>query len=314
MRESCYIAGKAERIRIFMNFIQLEYFQKTVECRSVTEAAKKLFITQPAVSKQLRLLEEELECKLFQRKGNRLVPTSAGEFFYQRVKLLLDQFSDLPVDMKSFLHHVSGPLRIGCGPYTSGAVVPDLIVELLRRYPEIEPSVQEKDTFCADLKNGTLDIMFGVQGYAGTDLLYLPMYRNRLVLICSVHSPLAKAERITEALLRKEPFLSHSYASIRDLVFRKMPFLEKNRFYVESRYTTTLISYVQRNLGFSIIPDYYLGTLPPGVVVPRFETGCEVETGCLVDPGRRFSPPLQAMIDLVREKYGSFAPERTAER
>ena len=300
MRESCYIAGKAERIRIFMNFIQLEYFQKTVECRSVTEAAKKLFITQPAVSKQLRLLEEELECKLFQRKGNRLVPTSAGEFFYQRVKLLLDQFSDLPVDMKSFLHHVSGPLRIGCGPYTSGAVVPDLIVELLRRYPEIEPSVQEKDTFCADLKNGTLDIMFGVQGYAGTDLLYLPMYRNRLVLICSVHSPLAKAERITEALLRKEPFLSHSYASIRDLVFRKMPFLEKNRFYVESRYTTTLISYVQRNLGFSIIPDYYLGSLPPGVVVPRFETGCEVETGCLVDSGRRFSPQLRAMIDLVR--------------
>ena len=104
MRESCYIAGKAERIRILMNFIQLEYFQKTVECRSVTEAAKKLFITQPAVSKQLRLLEEELECKLFQRKGNHLVPTAAGEFFYQRVKTLLNQFSDLPVEMKSFLH------------------------------------------------------------------------------------------------------------------------------------------------------------------------------------------------------------------
>ena len=294
-----------------MNFIQLEYFQKTVECRSVTEAAKKLFITQPAVSKQLRLLEEELECKLFQRKGNHLVPTAAGEFFYQRVRSLLNQFSDLPVAMKSFLHHVSGPLRIGCGPYTSGAVVPDLIVELLRRYPEIEPSVQEKDSFCADLKNGTLDIMFGVQEYEGTDLLYIPMYRNRLVLICSTHSPLAKAERITEELLRKEPFLSHSYPSIRNLVFRKMPYLERNRFYVESRYTTTLISYVQRNLGFSIIPDYYLGSLPPGVVVPRFETGCEVETGCLVDSGRRFSPPLQAMIDLVREKYGS--PDPAAE-
>lgn len=294
-----------------MNFIQLEYFQKTVECRSVTAAAKMLFITQPAVSKQLHLLEEELECKLFQRKGNHLVPTAAGEFFYQRVKSLLEQFNDLPVEMKSFLHHVSGPLRIGCGPYTSGAVVPDLIVELLRRYPEIEPSVQEKDSFCADLKNGTLDIMFGVQGYEGTDLLYIPMYRNRLVLICSALSPLAKAERITEKLLRREPFLSHSYASIRDLVFRKMPYLEKNRFYVESRYTTTLISYVQRNLGFSIIPDYYLGSLPPGVVVPRFETGCEVETGCLVDSGRRFSPQLRAMIDLVREKYGS--PDPAAE-
>ena len=83
-----------------------------------------------------------------------------------------------------------------------------------------------------------------------------------------------------------------------------MPYLEKNRFRIESRYTTTLIAYVQRNLGFSIIPDYYLGSLPPGIAVPPFDTGCEVETGFLVNPARPFSPPLRAMIALVREKYG----------
>ncbi|MGN0873425.1 MAG: LysR family transcriptional regulator, partial [Victivallales bacterium] len=46
-----------------MNFIQLEYFRKVVECGSVTQASKDLFITQPAVSKQIRLLEEELGCE-----------------------------------------------------------------------------------------------------------------------------------------------------------------------------------------------------------------------------------------------------------
>ena len=287
-----------------MNFIQLEYFQKVVECGTVTSAAGRLFITQPAVSKQLRLLEEELECRLFNRKGNRLVLTPAGEFFYKRVNTLLAGFSSLPAEMKSFLHHVSGELRIGCGPYTSCAIVPDLITELLRRYPEIEPSVQEKDSFYSDLKNGTLDIMFGVQGCSEKELLYIPMYKNRLVLICSVRSPLAKAGKITPGLLRKEPFLAYSYTSMRDAVFRKMPYLEKNRFYIESRYTATLISYVQRNLGFSIVPDYQLLNRPPGVVAPCFETGCEVERGCLVNPQRPLTPQLQAMIDLVREKYG----------
>ncbi len=287
-----------------MNFIQLDYFRKVMECGSVTEAARRLFITQPAVSKQLRLLENELNCRLFRRSGNRLVPTPAGEFLHQRADALLGAFHNLPAELRAFVGEVSGPLRIGCGPYTSGAVVPELITELMRRYPRIDPSVQERDSFLEDLRNDSLDIMFGVQGYGGNDLLYVPMYRNRLILICSVLSPLAQCREITPERLTEEPFLAHSYDSIRSTVFRKMPYLEKNRFRIESRYTTTLIAYVQRNLGFSIIPDYYLGSLPPGIAVPPFDTGCEVETGFLVNPARPFSPPLRAMIALVREKYG----------
>ena len=269
-----------------MNFIQLEYFRKVMECGSVTEAARRLFITQPAVSKQLRLLENELNCRLFRRSGYRLVPTPAGEFLHQRADALLGAFHNLPAELRSFVGDISGPLRIGCGPYTSGAVVPELITELMRRYPRIDPSVQERDSFLEDLRNDSLDIMFGVQGYGGNDLLYVPM------------------REITPERLTEEPFLAHSYDSIRSTVFRKMPYLEKNRFRIESRYTTTLIAYVQRNLGFSIIPDYYLGSLPPGIAVPPFDTGCEVETGFLVNPAQPFSPPLRAMIALVREKYG----------
>ena len=287
-----------------MNFVQLDYFLKVMECGSVTGAARRLFITQPAVSKQLRLLEDELDCQLFRRNGNRLVPTPAGKLLYQRASALLNAFHNLPAELRSFAGEVSGPLRIGCGPYTSGAVIPELVMELLRRHPRIDPSIQERDSFLEDLRNGSLDIMFGVQGYRGNDLLYVPMYRNRLILICSVLSPLAKCRKITPELLTAEPFLAHSYDSIRSTIFRKMPYLEKNRFRIESRYTTTLISYVQRNLGFSIIPDYYLGDLPAGIAVPPFDTDCEVETGFLVNPAQPFTPPLRAMITLVREKFG----------
>ena len=287
-----------------VNFIQLEYFHKVMTCGSVTRAARELFVTQPAVSKQLRLLEQELDCRLFQRCGNRFVPTPAGEFLDRRAGVLLTAFHNLPAELRSFVGEFAGPLRIGCGPYTSGAVVPELVSELMRRHPRIVPSVQERDSFLDDLRNGTLDIMFGIQGYHDDDLLYVPMYRNQLILICSEHSPLAQGGQITPERLASEPFLAHSYNPIRGIIFRQMPYLEKNRFRIESRYTTTLISYVQRNLGFSIIADCYLESLPPGVVAPSFDTGCEVESGFLVNPARPFSPPLRAMIALVREKYG----------
>ncbi len=65
-----------------MNFIQLEYFRRVVESGSVTQASKALFITQPAVSKQIRLLEEELGCELFIRRANHLVLTREGDFLY----------------------------------------------------------------------------------------------------------------------------------------------------------------------------------------------------------------------------------------
>lgn len=69
-----------------MNFIQLEYFRRVVESGSVTQASKALFITQPAVSKQIRLLEEELGCELFIRRANHLVLTREGDFLYEHAK------------------------------------------------------------------------------------------------------------------------------------------------------------------------------------------------------------------------------------
>lgn len=286
-----------------MNFIQLEYFQSVMEQKSVTLAAKKLFVTQPAVSKQIRLLEEELECPLFLRKGNRLAPTAEAEFLYSRIDSLMNDFNSLPAEMNAFRNHVAGKLNIGCGPYTSAAVLPDLILEYVRRYPDVRPSIRENDSFVEELREGRLDIMFGVQKWADCEFRYEPMYRNRLILVCSKRSPLAKARKITPELLLSQPLLAHSYHL--GTIFGKLPYLRRNRFFLESRYTATLLAYVRRNLGFSIIPDYNLGSLPADIAVPEFDTGCEVETGFLVRRASVYPPQLRAMIELVFEKYGT---------
>ena len=146
-----------------MNFIQLEYFRRVVESGSVTQASKALFITQPAVSKQIRLLEEELGCELFIRRANHLVLTREGDFLYEHAKNIVTRINDLPSEMSSFLHRVSGKLTIGCGPHTSRTIMPDLIADLIRKYPAIQPVMFEKDwsESTEDLLTGKLDIVVG---------------------------------------------------------------------------------------------------------------------------------------------------------
>lgn len=286
-----------------MNVIQLEYFRAVMECGSVTEAARKLCVTQPAVSKQLRLLEEEFECGLFLREKNRLVPTPAADFLAGKLQALLPGFHSIPVEMNAFLERVAGKLRIGCGPFASAFVLPDLIVELLRRYPGIEPEISEKDSFFRDLEDGSLDIMVGVHKHTSKFFRYAPMISGAMMLVVSVDSPLAKAGKVTRRLLAAQPYLSYSFDPIRSDVFRKMPFLAQNRFVVESRYAQTLLAYVQRNLGFAIMPKYSLRDLPDRVVCLDYDTGLTSENGYLISTRRPMPPALQAMTALIEEKY-----------
>lgn len=82
--------------------IQLHYFVTTVEAGSVTQAAKNLFISQPALSKQLSLLEKELNCELIQRKTSGIELTKAGKYFYDKAVVILRESESLAKSMEAF--------------------------------------------------------------------------------------------------------------------------------------------------------------------------------------------------------------------
>ena len=66
-----------------MDFKQLEYFLETADAKCISKAAKKLFVTQPAISQSIKSLERELDTKLFNREGANIVLTNSGEIFYK---------------------------------------------------------------------------------------------------------------------------------------------------------------------------------------------------------------------------------------
>lgn len=108
-----------------MNITQLTYFKHVADEMSVTKAARRLFVTQSAVSRQLGLLAAELECQLFHRRGRALFLTPEGEFIYQKAKSLVVQMEELKDELKSRGKNVAGKLKIGSGPVIGKKVLPE---------------------------------------------------------------------------------------------------------------------------------------------------------------------------------------------
>ena len=96
-----------------MELRQLRYFVTVVEEKTVTAAARKLNMTQPPLTTQLKLLEKELGCPLFAREGRRLTLTDAGRHFYQRACGILGMCESAAAQMRDFHQGVAGTLRIG---------------------------------------------------------------------------------------------------------------------------------------------------------------------------------------------------------
>ncbi len=289
-----------------MNLIQFEYFLKIVEKGSITAAANSLYLTQPAISKQLALLEQELHHPLFWRKGKKLILTPGGEHLKKRLLNITQEISGLKAELNSLLNQVAGELRISGGAYSSAKLLPDLVAELIRRYPDLRPTISSRDNFVQELKAGRLDIMFGVIDHPGgfSGLRFLPLLQGKMVMLCARESPLASAKRITPKLLREQPYLQYSGGYPQQLLAERLPFLSSGRCIMESYYFETLIAYVIRNIGFTIIPEYLLNPATSReVAVLKYDTGCSLRMGCLIHPNRQNAPQLRAFLELIREKY-----------
>ena len=129
-----------------MKIVQLEYFCTVSQYHSITQAAQKLYVTQPAISNAIKELEKEFSVSLFVRSKNHLTLTTEGELFYQKARELLasikqttQQFYDLGKQIP--------PIRIGIPPLLSTIFFPEIVLEFNKLYPEIPVELETPDAF-----------------------------------------------------------------------------------------------------------------------------------------------------------------------
>ncbi|AOR23664.1 LysR family transcriptional regulator [Clostridium taeniosporum] len=145
-----------------MDIRQLKYFLTIAEEGHITAAAKKLNISQPPLSKQLKLLEEELGVTLFNRTSRSLELTEAGILLQSKSSQLLKLYKSTLNEMKNFNNGIAGTLGIGT-VYSSGIkVLPEKIKEFCNKYPKINYEIYEGNSFkiIELLNNGIIDIGF----------------------------------------------------------------------------------------------------------------------------------------------------------
>ena len=170
-----------------MDTRQLAAFCAVVERKSFSQAAERLGVTQPAVSLQIRSLEQRLGRQLLDRSGRRVEPTEAGLRLYASAQRLLaleeSLLEELTADDEGI---ITGTLELGASTGPGGTVVPLLLCEFHERYPEarVRLSVSDTQTIVDQVADRELELGIVGAGRRHRGVVFEPFFRDEVVLAC----------------------------------------------------------------------------------------------------------------------------------
>lgn len=192
-----------------MNFDQVRAFRLTAELGSFNQAAKEMFLTQPAISLQIRRLEQELGVQLFERHGKRLKLSPAGTVFLK----FASRLDTLSTEMKRELVSVvvkTQPIVVGAGSTYATHLLPSILAEFRQRAPHtpVHVVVVPSNQVNTRLLRGELDL--GVMGEPPQSdvVVSVPITRERMLLVAPPNHPLIHSGEATPQEIASHPFVT----------------------------------------------------------------------------------------------------------
>ena len=205
---------------MLMDTRQLAAFCAVVEKSSFSQAAEKLGVTQPAVSLQVRALEERLGQTLLDRSGRRVEPTEAGLRLYRSAQRMLALEEQLYDEVAAESGELQGTLAIGASTGPGAHLVPLLLCEFQRAHPELHVALSIWDTQTVSEKVAQRELELGVVGALrrNRSLEFEPLVRDEIVLAVPPGHPAAGGS-VTVDGLREETVISmQEGAGVRQVV------------------------------------------------------------------------------------------------
>jgi len=197
-----------------MNLQQLRYIVEVVRAGlNVSEAADALYTSQPGVSKQIRLLEEELGIEVFIRHGKRLTGvTEPGQKVVAIAERMLGEIDSLKIVGDEFRHESEGALNIACTHNQARYVLPEPVAALRKRFPKVGISLHQgsPQQVAAMLLSGEADIGIATEALAQYDqLVTLPCYRWTHSIVVPPDHPLLDGQPLTLQRLSHFPLVTY---------------------------------------------------------------------------------------------------------
>lgn len=293
--------------RIFdMDLKQLSYFVKIVEEGSISGAAKKLFMSQPPLSSQMKLLETELDCTLFERGSRTIHLTEAGETLYNYSRSLLQLSNVAKQETMNAARHFNGVLRIGIVSSLIGSDALGWLCGFSKQYPGIHYEINEADTYhlLSQFETNTIHLALLRTPFHTDSLTCKKLFTDSLVAV-GQQSFFAdnRSSAITLDDLTKLPLII--YRRWEHLLRKEFEDknLSANWFCINDDARTTLY-FVEMGMGVGIIPQSAATLVQKKGIVCRPVKNCDIATDVVLAYNSTYLPECsRAFIEYLDTLY-----------
>ena len=298
---------------------RLQVFRAVARHLSFTRAAETLFMTQPAVTFQIRQLEEHFGTRLFDRTHGGITLTAAGAVVLDYAERILALSNELDTRVKELGGQVAGPLFIGASTTIAEFLLPQILGEFKVRFPALMPRlfVANSEVVQSRIEDRTLDLGF-IEGDSHLPTLVSDICcEDELKVICAPSHPLAKEKTVTARALKQHAYITREVGSgtrqVTDHYFEKAGIPpESLNVVMELGSPEALKGLVATGLGFAIISkaavvkEIRLDQLVQIPLAPRL-----VRYLSVVYPKERFhSQMINSLVQFAKERLAVLAAER----
>ena len=188
---------------------RLQVFYTVASLGSFTKAAETLYITQPAVTKHIHELESELGIPLFERKGNSIQLTAAGQIVRNHAENIFDVYRQIEFEISTLKQQLSGRLRLGASTTIAQYVLPPVLALFNQRFPEIRVTLINENSRIIEqaLFDKEIDLGLVENSSRNKALKYTPFMDDELVLVTATNHNQYKKEPVPLKVLTGIPLV-----------------------------------------------------------------------------------------------------------
>jgi len=237
----------------------IKAFKIVADTQSFSQAANRLHLTQPAVSKRIALLENQMGVRLFDRIGRTVTLTEAGRTLEPRARSILLDIEDTQRVISNLAGNITGSLSLATSHHIGLWHLPEILREYSHRYPDVSLDLHFMDSEVAheQIIQGNLEL--GVITLAPTGherLTATPIWRDELVFVCSHNHELVKNEKVYIEQLPEYPAILPDMTTFTGRIVKKL-FQEYGlslNVSMSTNYLETIKMLVSVGLGWSVLP------------------------------------------------------------
>lgn len=253
-----------------MEVKHLAYFAEVTRTGSFTRAAENLYITQPALSRIVKSLEEELGVELFIRARKKLILTKAGKIVYDHALKLQDQFTELKEELDAYVTQREGHIRIGLPTVADVVFFSELISSFHKDHPDVVFQLEEDGSKAIEEKVMEAKLDFGVvvlpEEHALID--YFTIVEEYLCLVVPATHHLAPRSSVQLSELQHEKFImfTHDF-TLRDILVNALKDAGMEpKIVSETSQLDFIEEMIAANMGITLLPESVAGQLTSDVI------------------------------------------------